>query len=53
MVETIRIAIIGGGATGALAALHLARALPDRKELAYNKPQMVRPVSPNLCIAHP
>ena len=31
MVETMRIAIIGGGATGALAALHLARALPDRK----------------------
>jgi uncharacterized NAD(P)/FAD-binding protein YdhS len=26
---TMRIAIVGGGATGALAALHLARALPD------------------------
>ena len=29
MADTMRIAIIGGGATGVLAALHLARALPD------------------------
>jgi len=29
MTESMRIAIIGGGATGALAALHLSGALPD------------------------
>jgi hypothetical protein len=29
MAQTIRIAIIGGCATGTLAALHLPRALPD------------------------
>jgi len=29
MIEVTRIAIVGGGATGTLAALHLARAFPD------------------------
>jgi uncharacterized NAD(P)/FAD-binding protein YdhS len=31
MADTIRIAIVGGGATGAMAALHLARAFSNKK----------------------
>jgi uncharacterized NAD(P)/FAD-binding protein YdhS len=31
MADTIRIAIVGGGATGAVAAVHLARAFSDKK----------------------